>query len=118
MQSERTSVTVSQGDSKIMAGTMSIEFKLRFKNVTYAVLRKLRDVVEDDLVRVARRVLSVLVTVESDGADDSRLGVLERSVTTEVSSLLLICVLFCHSSTFWRGFISNKDLNYKSDLFS
>ena len=48
------------------------------------------DVVEGDLVWVTRSVLSVLSLVEGNSSDNSRLSVLELSVSTEIGSLFLI----------------------------
>ena len=67
------------------------------KIVTYAMLGHLGDVVEGDLVGVARRVCFSLLVLVDHGTDDSRLGVFEGGVAPEVRSLLLICVFFSHS---------------------
>lgn len=63
------------------------------------MLRQLWDVVEGDFVWVSGSVLLVLIPIESDGTDDSGLGVLKGGVATEVGPLLLICVLFSHSAS-------------------
>ena len=64
------------------------------------MLRQLRDVVEGDFVRVTRSVLSVLITIEGHGTDDSGFSVFKGGVATEIGPLLLICVLFSHSAVF------------------
>ena len=60
------------------------------KTVTYAMLRQRWNVVKGDLVGVTRSVLSVLSLVEGNSSDNSRLSVLELSVSTEIGSLFLI----------------------------
>ena len=60
------------------------------------MLGHLGDVVEDDLVGVALDVVGLLVCVEGDGTHDTDVGVIEGSMSSEVGSLLLILVFFCH----------------------
>ena len=54
------------------------------------MLRQRWDVVKGDLVGVTGSVLCVLSLVEGDSSDNSRLSVLELSVSTEIGSLFLI----------------------------
>ena len=54
------------------------------------MLRESWDVVKSDFVGVTRRVLSVLALVEGHSTDDSGLGILKLSVSSELSSLLLV----------------------------
>ena len=77
-------------DSIRRAATTQHGLSIDSKTVTYAMLREGWDVVKGDLVGVARRVLSVLALVESHSTDDSRLGILKLSVSSELSSLLLV----------------------------
>ena len=60
------------------------------KVVTYAVLGHLGDVVQRDLVRVARHVLGVLALTEGHSTHDTGVGVLEGGVSAKLRALLLV----------------------------
>ena len=64
------------------------------------MLGELRDVVEDELVRVSGGVVVVLVLVVGNGTNNSGVSVLKRGVSSELGTFLLIWVFFSHCAMF------------------
>lgn len=60
------------------------------------MFRELRNVVEDELVRVPQLIDFLLLWVGDDAAHDLGLSVFELCVTSELLSLLLVGKLVCH----------------------
>ena len=86
----RRYISKQTGKGRIWSATIQHRLSIDSKTVTYAMLRESWDVVKSDFVGVTRRVLSVLALVEGHSTDDSGLGILKLSVSSELSSLLLV----------------------------